>query len=426
MTTASLSLRDRLGRIALYLLILVDSISATVIVPLLGPLLIDRDTLIFLPDASLPLRNFISGVLVAVYVLMMMYMAPVLGRLSDQWGRRPVLLLCGVGVLAGNLLAAFAIDAKWLVLLIIGRLIGGITAAAQPTAQAALVDTSDSKARVLSYSMLFSSLGFVLGPVVASGLSKISFSAPIHFCTLLTVVALALLATCYREEAKPGRKVDWSTISIWEGVRCFRDAATDKSVRTILGTFLLMQVAWGSFFVFVSIYLMEVPRLDMSLAQVGIFMSIMGIGFCLSNGLIQPALAERFTMRTLAVAGLALTAATMVVCLVLTSAYYEYVAALVVGIAVNIAYPSIVTMASDRVGADRQGWLLGTVGSAAAMGWAISSLMSGALGGIGHALPIALAALLMGGAAVTMTRAGRQRGSVPSHDDGAAVPAESR
>ena len=43
---------------ALYLLILVDSISATVIIPLLGPLLIDHATLVFLPDASLPMRNF--------------------------------------------------------------------------------------------------------------------------------------------------------------------------------------------------------------------------------------------------------------------------------------------------------------------------------------------------------------------------------
>jgi MFS family permease len=404
--TAPSQARTRLGRIALYLLILVDSISATVIIPLLGPLLIDRQTLVFLSDTSLPLRNFVSGVLVAAYVLMMMYMAPVLGRLSDQWGRRPVLVLCGAGVLLGNLLAAFAIDLQWLALLIVGRLIGGITAAAQPTAQAALIDTGGNKARLLSYSMLFSSLGFVLGPVVASGLSRISFSAPLHFCTLLTVVALVLLVTCYREDAKPGRKVDRSSISIWEGVRCFRDAASDKPVRTILGSFLLMQVAWGSFFVFISIYLME-AGIDMSLAQVGVFMSIMGIGFCISNGLIQPALAERFSMRTLAVTGLVLTAATMVLCLILNSPYQEYAAALIAGIAVNIAYPSIVTMASDRVSPERQGWLLGTVGSAAAMGWGISSLVSGALGGLGHALPVVLAAALMVCAGLAMTVAGK-------------------
>ncbi|WP_341990678.1 MFS transporter [Azorhizobium sp. AG788] len=397
--------------IALFLLILVDSISATVIIPLLGPLLIDPATAVFLPDASLPLRNFVSGLLVAVYVFLMMYMAPVLGRLSDQWGRRPVLILCGTGVLLGNLFAGLAIDLHLLPLLFLGRLIGGATAAAQATAQAALIDTGSNKARLLSYSMLFSSLGFVLGPVVASTLSTISFSAPLHLCTLLTLVALALLLTGYREAPKPDRRIDWSTISIWEGVRCFRDAAGDKAVRAILSCFVLMQVAWGSFFVFISVYLMAAPNLHLSLTQVGLFMSILGIGFCISNGLVQPALSERFAMRPLAVAGLGLNAAMMVVCLIVGSAYQAYAAALIAGITINIAYPSIVTLLSDRVTPERQGWILGMVGSGAALGWGISSLVSGALGGLGQALPVVLAAVLMAAAALAMTVAGRVKGA---------------
>jgi MFS family permease len=187
------------------------------------------------------------------------------------------------------------------------------------------------------------------------------------------------------------------------------------AVRGILGGFVLMQVAWGSFFVFISVYLMEAPGLRLSLTQVGAFMSIMGIGFCISNGLVQPALAERFGMRTLAVAGLGLNAATMVVCLMLDSAYQEYAVALIAGITVNIAFPSIVTMLSDRVASERQGWILGMVGSAAAMGWGISSVISGALGGLGHALPVMLAAALMAGAALAMTVAGArwQRAEAP-------------
>ena len=134
----------------------------------------------------------------------------------------------------------------------------------------------------------------------------------------------------------------------------------------------------------------------------------MGVGFCLANGLVQPFLARFFRMRTLAVLGLALNAAAMLVCLVLVRPYQEYAMALVAGVTVNIAYPSIVTMLSDRVTGERQGWILGMVGSAAAMGWGVSSLLSGALGGLGHALPIVLAAALMAMAALAMLSAGSQ------------------
>jgi MFS family permease len=241
--------------------------------------------------------------------------------------------------------------------------------------------------------------------VLATGLSHYSFAAPLHFCTALTVVALLLLAR-YREEPAAERRIDWSSISLWEGVRCFRDAAGDGLVRGILGCFILMQVAWGGFFVFVSVYLMEAPGIDLTLSEVGVFMAIIGIGFCVSNGLVQPMLAGRFEMRTLAVTGLGLNAATMVLCLMATSAYQAYAAGLMAGITINIAYPSIVTMLSDRVTPERQGWILGMVGSAAAMGWAISSVVSGGLGGLGHALPIVLAAILMACATLAMTVAG--------------------
>ena len=214
---------------------------------------------------------------------------------------------------------------------------------------------------------------------------------------------MTLEAALERVSMLVGSRIDWSAISPWEGVTCFRDAAGDAAVRGLLGGFILMQVAWGGFFVFVSVYLMEAPHLDLTLSQVGLFMAIIGIGFCLSNGLVQPLLAERFAMRTLAVAGLALNALTMVLCLLATSALQAYAAGLLAGITINIAYPSTVTMLSDRVPPGRQGWILGMVGSAAAMGWAISSVVSGVLGGLGHALPVGLAAVLMGGAAaVTM------------------------
>lgn len=388
--------------IALYLLILVDSISVSVVIPLLGPLLIDPDTQVFLIGSSLDLRSTVSGLMIAVYVLLMLYMAPALGRLSDQVGRKPVLLACGIGVLLGNLLAGLGIDGHSLFLLFLGRIVGGATAASQSTAEAAQVDFQKNKAVQLSLSLLFSSLGFVIGPIVASAFSTYSLAGPFYFCAGLSALAVVLLALTYHEVRSPVRRLDVRALSLFDGLRSFQEAATDRAVRGPLACFLLMQVAWGSFFVFVSVYLMQGPRLDFSLHQVSIFMSLMGIGFCVANGLVQPLLARYFSMQGLAVAGLLLNAGTIALCLLVATPYQAYLTALVAGITINVAFPSIVTLLSDRVSGDRQGWILGMVGSAAALGWGVASLLSGAIGGWGHDLPVGLAAALMLLAAVAL------------------------
>lgn len=382
--------------IGLFALILVDSISVSVVVPLLGPLLIDPHSQVFLAGQPLHLRSIVSGLLVAVYVGLMLVMAPVLGYVSDRIGRRPVLLLCGAGVVLGNLLAGLAVEYQSLALLFLGRVVGGATAASQSTALAAQVDRHDDKSAYLSYSFLFSSLGFIIGPIVAAQLSTGSLARPFYACAAIAAAAVTLLAVSFREAspARPG--LDWRTVSLFEGLRAFRHLGTDRAVTKLLGCFLLMQAAWGGYFVFVSIFLMQQPLHGLTLGQVSTFMAVMGAGFCLSNGVVYPLLSRRFSMRTLAVVGLLLTAGAIAAVLAARTPDLAYATALVAGIAVNIAFPAIVTMASDRVPDDRQGWVMGMTGSAGALGWAISSLLSGIIGGFGHQLPVILAAVVMG------------------------------
>lgn len=395
--------------IALYALILVDSISVSVVAPLLGPLLIDPATQIFLVGQPLHLRSVVSGLLVAVYVVLMLFMAPVLGHISDQIGRRPVLIVCAIGVLLGNLLAGVGIETQSLALLFLGRIAGGATAASQATAMAAQVDRHGDKAAHLSYSLLFSSLGFVLGPVVASAFSTTSLAGPFYGCAALSAVAVLLLAVTYREASTPARRLDWHVISFIEGLSVFRDLRGNRAVAALLGCFLLMQIAWGGYFFFVSMYLMQEPLPDLTLGQVSAFMAVMGAGFCLANGAIHPLLSRRYRMRTLAVAGLFLNACAMVAVLVVKTPYAAYATALLAGITINVAYPSIIAMLSDRVADDRQGWMLGMTGSAGAMGWGVASLVSGAIGGFGHALPVGLAAVVMGLTALATAVAARSR-----------------
>ncbi|MCP3141316.1 MFS transporter [Pyxidicoccus xibeiensis] len=108
---------------------------------------------------------FTVGLLISVYSLMQLVAAPVLGRLSDRYGRRPVLLLSQVGSLAGYLLFAFA---QSLPLLFLARVIDGVSGGNIATAQAVVADITTAKDRARGMGIIGAAfgLGFVLGPAL--------------------------------------------------------------------------------------------------------------------------------------------------------------------------------------------------------------------------------------------------------------------
>ncbi len=108
---------------------------------------------------------FTVGLLISVYSLLQLVAAPVLGRLSDRYGRRPVLLLSQVGSLAGYLLFAFA---QSLPLLFLARVIDGVSGGNIATAQAVVADITPPEERARGMGVIGAAfgLGFVLGPAL--------------------------------------------------------------------------------------------------------------------------------------------------------------------------------------------------------------------------------------------------------------------
>src|SRR5512138_484971 len=139
----------------LLLIVLVDLIGLSIIVPLL-PLFAAR-------FGATPL---VVGILQAAYPLMQFLGAPLLGRLSDRFGRKPVLLISQVGTLAGFVLLGIA-NALWL--LFLSRIIDGLSGANISTAQAAIADRTNEKTRTQGLGLVGAAfgVGFVLGPIIA-------------------------------------------------------------------------------------------------------------------------------------------------------------------------------------------------------------------------------------------------------------------
>ena len=138
-----------------FVIVLVGLLGLTVIIPLMP-----------LYAASFGADALTIGALGAAYPVMQFIGAPLLGRLSDRYGRKPILLISQLGTFIGFIILGFS-NALWL--LFLARIIDGLSGANISTAQAVITDSTTEKNRTQGLGLIGAAfgLGFVIGPVIA-------------------------------------------------------------------------------------------------------------------------------------------------------------------------------------------------------------------------------------------------------------------
>ena len=169
----------------IFITILIDVIGFGIIIPVF-PKLIEQ-----LIHGDISEASKWGGWLTFAYAIMQFIFAPVLGNLSDKYGRRPVLLFSLAGFGIDYILLSIAPTIGWL---FVGRIIAGITGASFTTASAYIADISDDDNRAQNFGMIGAAfgVGFIIGPVLGGILGEISARLP-----FIVAACLALLNTLY-------------------------------------------------------------------------------------------------------------------------------------------------------------------------------------------------------------------------------------
>lgn len=267
----------------LYLTILIDMIGIGVLIPVIPQLLGNPNSGEFLLKASQANLGYILlGLLSAIYPIALFFASPILGALSDKFGRRPVLLISIAGTSIGYFLFAFAIMLRNLPLLFFSRIVDGLTGGNISTVQASITDQVDPEHRAKAFGLMGATfgIGFILGPVLGGKLadpnlvSWFNASTPFFFSGLLAFVNFVSIYLFFGET---NIHIDRDRIIKYFGSvqNLFKIKKLNREIRYLLIVSFLFNAGFAFFTSFFNVYLTH--KFNFTVGQIGNFFGYVGI-----------------------------------------------------------------------------------------------------------------------------------------------------
>jgi DHA1 family tetracycline resistance protein-like MFS transporter len=371
--------------IPIFIVVFVDLLGFSLILPLLPYYAVSF-------DASAQT----IGYLVASYSIFQFIAAPILGDLSDRFGRRPMLLYSQAGSFAGFILMGLALHLpNSLFWLFVARIIDGFSGGNLTIAQAYISDITKPEERARSYGLIIGvafGLGFLLGPAIGGFLSRWGYDWPAYAAAAMSfssILATIFLLPETQHERPPDRRTG---LAAYTRVLDYFEIA---GLRRLLLVFLFFALPFS---LYVSVFALYADRqLRLTAEQTGYFFAFVGLlGIIWQGGAIGP-IVERIGERRAVIWGLIFSAAGIFY-LVWVDVWWKLIfVALFSSLGNSITRPSLTSLITQVAPADRRGGVLGATSSIESFtriiapilgGWIIGGLHPTWLGWVGGLLTV--------------------------------------
>lgn len=389
---------DKLTLLSLFMTIFVDAVGVALVYPILTPLFVHNDTLLFSASVSFKVRNLLYGLVLALYPLMMFLCSPFLGALSDKHGRRPILLLCLVGNFLGLVMMGIGVSISSLTTILLARIITGMTAANMPIAQAAIIDISheQTKAKNLSLITAANSIGFVIGPLLAGALSRPIFgympslTAPFYLAALLPLATFILLVFRFKEPSLPNPNLKISFLSSFHSIYLGFKQLNTRMPLFIFASFL---IGYYLFFSFLSMFALVKFGYDQLMESIllGYFCVVFGSSFLF----FIPWLTQRYALNHCLLISAVPQALAVLGLLVFPNEVCLWLSATVMAVFVPCSYVGLISTLSNKTQRAFQGKIMGVSMSVNSFAWGTTPLFVAMLQNRMLELPFVFSALIL-------------------------------
>ncbi len=364
-----------------FITLLNDRLGETIVFPLL-PFLLERFTN----------SGFTLGLLAGTYAISQFTVAPLIGALSDRFGRKPIIIVCVFGSVIGLSLFALTVSFRWenilpeyairlpLIFLFIARIIDGLSGGTATTATAILADISTPENRAKTFGLIGVAfgLGFLLGPGLGTTLAKFSVTLPVWAATGFAILNLMLVTYFLQETHPPSdrkqlpRKRDLNPIS--QLIQVFKN----PSLKGLCLAFFLFFMAFNGFTAILVLYLKQSFNWSPELASLT-FVVVGIVAMVVQGALIGP-LVNIFGERKLTLSGIGFV---ILGCILLPITTTEnaiqivFTAVSFLALGTGLVTPCLRALVSKRLNATSQGTVLGSLQGLQSLGTFIGAALAG-------------------------------------------------
>lgn len=312
-----------------------------------------------------------------VYAAAQFAATPILGTLSDRYGRRPVLLISVLGSAAGYALFGMS-GALWM--LFVSRLIDGVTGGNISTASAYIADVSPREDRAKNFALLGVAfgLGFIVGPAMSGALSQVSLAAPAYLAAALSLLSAGVGFVVLPESLPAERRVRaplrWADLNPLAPIGAL---IRRRQLRGLFAAYCLFNFVVMGYNTIVPVFLIE--RFGVTPISLAGLLAAVGLTNLIVQGTLVGPLVRRFGERRLAVAGLLFQALGVLSAVVVPAFWMLYAINAVTNGGAGPLRPSLSALLANSVAAEEQGRLNGVSAALASLMSVFGPLWAGAM-----------------------------------------------